>query len=218
MIGDLIERLNGLSTCQISDALLGLGRPPIGLVGIHALAPARNMAGRALTVTFGPADQAGTERIEYLEAVRPGDVLMIANDGRLESSAWGGQRSIGAQQRGAVGTVVDGAYRDVEENVRVGYPLFGRAATVAGSRSGPTVPVAVHQPVVMAGLTVHNGDYVIGDASGVIVVASSDIEAVIDRAETLAEQERVVTLAVGEGAEFLSYRAQVRAGERGKRG
>lgn len=199
-----------VSTCQLSDALDRLGQPPLGLAGIWPLEPARRIVGRAMTVHFRPketVDQA--DRVEYLEHVQPGDVIVIDNGGRIDCSSWGGQRSLAAQQRGAVGVVLHGAYRDVAEQRACGFPVYGVGRTVAGSRHGG-IPVAVGVPLTITGCTVQPGDVVVGDESGVIVIPRDRFAEVLAEARRLAAQESEVAAGIGRGEDFLSYRAEVR--------
>jgi 4-hydroxy-4-methyl-2-oxoglutarate aldolase len=147
--------------------------------------------------------------VEYLEYVEPGDVIVIANGGRIDCSSWGGQRSLGARQKGAVAAVLHGAYRDVDELRAAGFPVYGVGRTVAGSRHGG-IPVAVDVPVTITGCTVNPGDIVVGDASGVIVVPQHAAEDVLREAEAVAGREHSTATALADGADFLAYRASLR--------
>ena len=208
---DIIDRCRARSTCQLSDGLAQLGLYPLGLTGIWPLEPATGFAGRAMTVQFKPKEQVGPgERVEYLDFVKPGDVIVIDNSGRVDCSSWGGQRSLGARQKGAVGVVLHGAYRDVEEQWAGGFPVYGTGRAVAGSRHGG-VPVAINVTLSITGCTIEPGDVVVADASGVIVVPSNAAPAVVAAAEELASQEADVAQAIARGEDFLSYRARARA-------
>ena len=187
---DILARFQAISTCQISDALSRLGRRPFGLVGISALEPVKRFAGPAFTVQFKSNDEARPdERIEYLDLVQPGDVIVIANGGRIDCSSWGGQRSLRAQRRGAAAAVLHGSYRDVDEIRRAGFPVYGVGPTVAASKHGG-LPVAVNVPISITGCSIDPGDVVVGDASGVVVVPRSVALDVLADAETIAEQEQ----------------------------
>jgi hypothetical protein len=101
---ELTERLARLSASQVSDGLGAAGLPRDGLLGVFPIEPARHIAGRAFTVYFRPAAEAADRKIEYIAAVSPGDVIVLGNHGRLDCSVWGGQRTVGALQRGAAAT------------------------------------------------------------------------------------------------------------------
>jgi regulator of RNase E activity RraA len=204
----VIDRFHALSTCQISDALAELGLPHRGLDGIVTLDLDAKVVGPAFTVQCDPADS-GRPRIEYLQEIPQGAVVTIANGGRLDSSVWGGQRTLAARQRGAVGTVLDGAFRDIPEHRAMGYPVFARGRTVVGS-AGIANPVSWGEPVELAGVTVTQGDLVVADASGVIVVPAAAVGDVLAAAEAGAADEARIVAAVESGEDyFAAKRASV---------
>jgi regulator of RNase E activity RraA len=208
-MNDLFARYAALSTCQVSDSLGALGLPQLGLSGIYPIDPDVTMVGTAFTVTCRPAEESQGARIEYLGEIPAGAVVVIANGGRVDCSVWGGQRSLAARQRGAVGTVVDGAYRDVREHRALGYPVFGRSPSIVGS-NGFANPVAWGETVEVAGVVVRPGDLVLGDVNGVVVVPVDAITAVLEHAETEAARERQISAAVAAGTDFFEARAAAR--------
>lgn len=201
---DVIERYRALSSCQVADALAELGLPHRGLDGIVTLDLDVKIVGSAFTVTCEPATS-GRPRIEYLQEIPSGAVVIIANGGRIDCSVWGGQRTLAARQRGAVGTVVDGAYRDIPEHRAMGYPVFARGRTVVGS-AGIANPVASQEPVELAGVRVAPGDLIVADASGVVVVPAAAADRVLATAEAGAAEERRVIDAVESGTDYVDAR------------
>ena len=209
---DLFERCRRVSTCQLSDGLDRLGYYPLGLTSIAPLQPDARIVGPARTVLFKPLAEVGHgERIEYFEYVRPGDVIVIANGGRMDCSSWGGQRSLGARSLGAVGVVMHGAYRDVDELRGIELPIFGLGPTVAASRHGG-MPVAVDVAVEITGCTIEPGDVVVGDASGVIVLPAAIAEDVVAAAEDFAAAERAVRDLVAAGTGYFAAKNAVKEG------
>lgn len=199
---DIVDRYRAVATCQVSDSMGALGLPREGLAGIEPIDATSHVAGPAFTVQCVPADEAPDGRIEYLQDIIPGSVVVIANGGRTDCSVWGGQRTLAAQQRGAVATVVDGAYRDVPEHLALGYPVFGRQRTVVGS-AGIASPVTAGRPIEMAGVPVNPGDLVLGDGSGVIVVPAEHVLSVLEHAESGAREERRIIEAVQAGRDYF---------------
>jgi regulator of RNase E activity RraA len=189
-----------------------LGLPREGLTGITPISDDVHIVGSAFTVSCLPASESAGARIEYLQDIPPGVVVMIANGGRTDASMWGGQRTLAAVQRGAVGTVVDGAYRDIPEHRAMGYPVFGLQRTVVGS-SGYSNPVSSGQPIEMAGITVRPGDLVVGDASGVIVVPAEHVIGVLEHAEDGALAEQKVIDAVKAGRDYFQAKEKFRSGK-----
>jgi regulator of RNase E activity RraA len=133
-----------------------------------------------------------------IEASGPGDVLVIEHRSREDCAGWGGILSRAAKARGIAGTLVEGSVRDVDESRGIGYPVFARAAVPATAR-GRIVEEGWNLPVDVGGVTVHPGDFVIADGSGVVFVAKSRIEEVLLAAEEIAARERTMAEAVEAG-------------------
>ena len=131
-----LDRLRALDACAVSDALERTSHPP-AVVGLHPVTAPRAIIGRAVTVRLGPAD--GTQPTRHLctaavDASGPGDVIVIANDGRVDCASWGGLLSKAASLRGVEGVVIDGACRDVPEAVELELAVYGRAAVAVTAR------------------------------------------------------------------------------------
>lgn len=199
---ETLERYRALSTPLVSDSLKGVGLSPRGLDGIVSLDTSAKVVGPAFTVNCLPAEESRDARIEYLGDIPAGAVVVVANGGRTDCSVWGGQRTLAARQRGAVGTVVDGAYRDVEEHAAFGYPVWGRSRAVAGS-AGFSNPVASQVEVTLSGIGVSPGDLVLADGSGVIVVPAGRVVEVLQVAEATAADEKRVAAAVAAGVDYF---------------
>jgi regulator of RNase E activity RraA len=60
---------------------------------------------------------------KIIDAVSPGDVLVIDNGGHRVST-FGGLATLAAKLKGAAGLVVDGGVRDLEEMVEHALPVF----------------------------------------------------------------------------------------------
>ena len=114
-IDDLVSRLRALDSCAVSDALDSHGLPP-AVGGLRPLAAQRPAAGRAVTVLLGvpaaaPAPPAGAPKRHLstaaVDASGPGDVIVVAHQGRTDCAGWGGLLSRAAVIRGIDGVVVD---------------------------------------------------------------------------------------------------------------
>jgi 4-hydroxy-4-methyl-2-oxoglutarate aldolase len=188
----LAVRLAALDACIVSDALERLALP--GTVhGIHRVWPCPPIAGRVITVQLGPYEETAAAQAPHLgaravEAAAPGDVIVIANDGRIEMAAWGGLLSLAASRRQAGGTIVDGACRDVDESEELRYPVFARTAVPTTAR-GRVMELATNVEVRVSDVLVEPGDLVIADGSGVVFVSGADAEEVLDVAEELQARE-----------------------------
>jgi len=203
-----MARARVLSTGQLSDVMDTLGIRRGGAIGIVPLEHGHRVAGRAFTVQYLPKDEVSAALPDYIAQASPGDLFVISNRGRLDCSVWGGLRTTSAMARGVVGAVTDGCYRDVDEHLRVRFPVWGRGRTMMNNH--PYVRLAgINVPVEIAGVRVMPGDLVVADDSGVLFIPSADVERVLDEAEAIAERERgmVDSLAKGVTLEEARRRA-----------
>jgi 4-hydroxy-4-methyl-2-oxoglutarate aldolase len=194
----LVARLRRLDICDLSDALDALGLPP-AVTGLVPTSAARPIAGRAVTVKLA-AGQAPANATRHLctaavEAAGPDDVIVIEQHSGLDAASWGGLLSRAAKRRGIAGTIVDGPTRDVEDAIRLDYPVYARSTTARTAR-GRIHETACQVPIRCGDTEVSPGDYVAIDRSGAVVIAAAQIEAVLARAEAILAKSDDMAAAV----------------------
>ena len=206
IMNDLVSRLRALDTCAVSDALDKHGLP-CAISGLRPLAAQRPTAGRAVTVLLGapaavPAPSPGAPKRHLstaaVDASGPGDVIVVAHQGRTDCAGWGGLLSRAAVLRGIDGVVVDGVARDLAEAAAVGLPVFASGSTAVTAR-GRAAEVGWGEPVEFAGVPVAPGDLVLADAGGVVIIPSAHAEAVLATAERIAATEAAMAAALDAG-------------------
>ncbi|MGW5151505.1 RraA family protein [Rhodococcus koreensis] len=189
-MSDSRERLAALDTCAVSDALDSLGLPGAAL-GIHAVANDRRIAGTAITVDLVEAGTTTAPRhlcTAAVDASAPGTVIVVAHHGRTNVAGWGGVLSSGAVVSGTEGVVVDGAVRDLDEARQFGLTLYAATSVPVTARKR-VVERDWNIPVEIAGITVHPGDYILADGSGVVVIPHERIDEVLTVAEAIVAKE-----------------------------
>ena len=162
---------------------------------IHALRPRMKFAGTAFTVEVRPGDNLMIHAA--MSMARPGDVLVIDGKADLTSALMGTIMMTACKQLGIAGVVIDGAVRDTLEIDEMDFPVFA-----AGSNpNGPTksCPGRIGHPVTVGGVTVHAGDFVIGDADGVVVVEREKIESLLPAAAKKVADEGARIEAIKKG-------------------
>lgn len=191
---ELRERLLKLSTTNLSDALDALGYKG-ATYGIHPMYEGvGKIAGSAVTLKMTAAGETKGKvhlGIRAIEAARPGDVVVVDNGGRLDTSCWGGILANGAHLKGLAGVVVDGACRDVDDYVEIGFPVYARGAVVATAR-GRIMEESTNTMIQFGGVQVRPGDGVLADRSGVVIIPQEHLEEVVAKAEGLFEKEEAM--------------------------
>lgn len=170
---------------------------------IKALRPRMKVAGPAFTVEVRPGDNLMIHAAMAL--AKPGDVLVIDGKGDQTSALMGTIMMTACRQLGLAGVVMDGAVRDSLEIDEMDYPVF----SVGTNPNGPTKNNGgrIGHPVSVGGVTVHPGDFVIGDGDGVVVVEREALAGLLPLAEhkVKAEAKRIEQIKQGNtSASWLS--------------
>jgi regulator of RNase E activity RraA len=214
---ELLARLARLDTCVLSDALDVLEMAGV-VSGLIPLWEGARLAGPAVTVKLAPGSPGAGQALVHLGAraisqSRSGSVIVVDNDGRTEMGAWGGLLSLAATREGVAGVVLDGACRDVDEARELGFPVFGRSGVPRTARRR-VFEESTGAPVSIGGVLVRQGDFVVADGSGVVVVERSRAVDVVAEAERLSAREHEmaarlrsgepVTAVLGHGYETMT--------------
>jgi 4-hydroxy-4-methyl-2-oxoglutarate aldolase len=153
------------------------------------------VAGPAFTVEVRPGDNLMIHAAMMM--AKPGDVLVIDGKGDLGAALMGTIMMTACKQLGLAGVVIDGAVRDTLEVEEMGFPVFAAGA----NPNGPTknVPGRIGHPVSVGGVTVRSGDFVLGDADGVVVVEREKIAALVPQAAKKVADESARIAAIKKG-------------------
>ncbi|WP_423393836.1 RraA family protein [Burkholderia sp. LMG 21824] len=195
-----LDRLAALDTNTVSDALDFLGLPG-ATVGLRPLWACPKVVGRASTIQLGPkTDARPTVHLisPVVDAVVTDDRVLVIAGGADGISCWGDILANAATARRIRGSVIDGSSRDIEGSESIGYPVYGRGVTMISARNR-VVQVDSGTPVQMAGVTVHQDDYVIADRCGTVFVPAMHIEDVLDLGERIAKRQDGMVAAVRAG-------------------
>jgi regulator of RNase E activity RraA len=200
----IAERLLKLDTCAVSDGLDRLGLMG-ATYGVRPMWPCPKIVGRAVTMKIKPV---GLDKPKQhlgtlpIDAAQPGDVIVIDNGGRPDTSCWGGLLALAAKTKGIGGVVIDGACRDIDESRDVGFPVYARGAVPMTAR-GRVMQETYNQEIEFAGVQVHPGDLVIADGSGVVIIPRSKEEEIVREAEAVAATEARMAEGIRQGMSVL---------------
>ncbi len=204
------ERLEKLSSTNVSDALDALGISG-ATCGIRPLSERwRKIVGPAVTLKMATDD--GTPQKTHLgmnaiASAQAGDVIVIDNSGRLDTSCWGGILANAAKEKGVAGTVIDGCCRDLDDCIDVDYKVFARGTVVCTAR-GRVMEEYTNQTIRFGGVPIRPGDIVMGDSSGIVIIPKERMEEVLDKAEQLWQKEEAMIAEIRAGADILAVDAK----------
>lgn len=196
-VNEIVERYKKLDVTCVSDAMDKLGIPG-GLLGVKSVHPGRRICGTAYTVHYVPCGQVKGTVGDFLDDVKPGEIIVIDNAGRDYCTVWGDIMSVTAKMKGIEGTVIDGVCRDLPVLLESGYPVFSKGYYMVTGKDRVEVD-AVQTPVAVSGIKVCPGDIVIGDDTGVVVVPFEQAEKIITVAEKIDEVEQEIIRLVKTG-------------------
>lgn len=197
----LLDRYAAVDSAAVSDALDQLGLPA-GVGGLRPVWGHPAVVGFAVTVGLEPrADGLAGAHIltTAVETADSRSVIVVDNQGRTDVSCWGGILSLGAARRGVRGVVADGVCRDVTEARELGFPVYSRGSVPATAR-GRLRQRSTGEPVCVGGLTVHQGDVVVADETGLAVVPRERAEEVAEIAAAIVSRECAIAAEVRAGA------------------
>jgi len=203
---EILDHLREVSTATLAAVLRKRGLNGLTLDGLRSTAPATRMAGYARTLRYLPlredlsASHGGGMNAQKraIEAIRPGEVLVIEARGEQGAGTIGDILGLRAQVRGAVGIVTDGAIRDSAALAALEIPFYHAAVhpAVLGRRH---VPWDTGVTVACAGVTIQPGDIMVGDADGVVVLPPAIAAEVLAEAREQERQEEFIAERVAAG-------------------
>src|SRR5438093_291353 len=210
-----VEQLGQVSTATLTSVLLKLGLRNTFMTDVHPLLPGMRLVGQAYTLRYIPMREdldadaldgrfdnlTNPQRIA-VEHVGPGDVLVMDARGEIRAGTTGNILVTRMRQRGAVGLVTDGAFRDAAGIAAVGLPAYCRG-THAATNVTLHHPVDLQVPVACGGVSVYPGDALVGDGDGVIVIPRHLAEEAARRALEQERRERFILAKVQAGAGII---------------
>jgi 4-hydroxy-4-methyl-2-oxoglutarate aldolase len=145
------------------------------------------VAAPAFTVACAPGDNlaihAGVARAPR------GSALVVAIDDATERGYWAEILTTAAEAAGVVALVIDGTVRDVTALERHQFPVFARGIALRGASKGG--PGSTGGPIVIGDHTVNTGDWIVGDADGIVVITPESLDSCLASGlERASKEER----------------------------
>ena len=197
-VAKLIGRLNGVSSTSLADASKS-GTPLRELsCEITAVRPELKLVGRAITVD---ASDGLLSMLAALKIATAGDVLVVR--GSKSGAVSGELFATEAHRIGVTGIVIDGYCRDRSVLLSIDLPIYARGSkpSALGTSALPVIQI----PLVIETVTIQPGDYLVGDADGIVVGSVAELMAVIDRAEEIEKFEAELRMKIINGSSLLQH-------------
>ena len=191
--GDVRAAFLKVSSPNVTDAMQRQG-------AMHGILPhlkdaTVRVAGPAVTVVTRDGDWA--KPVEAIDRAGDGDVIVIDAGGGT-TAIWGELASWSAHGRKVAAVVVDGAIRDLDSILELGFPAFSRS--VSANAGEPKGHGEIGIEVTVGGQRVRPGDWIVGDASGLVVVPRERAAEVANRALDVLEHENRVREEIQRGS------------------
>jgi regulator of RNase E activity RraA len=174
-----------LYSSVLSDVLDDAGhRSQVLRPDVRPLYPGAKVVGRAATMLAIEVSELPPEPykllMELLDGLVPGEVVVGAVQGRGGSHAalWGELLSTHTRARGGRGVVLDALSRDSWGILEMKFPVFATGLSPADSK-GRLEVIAIRSTIPVAGVSVADGDLVVADDDGCVVVPAAIEEEVV---------------------------------------
>ena len=191
----LKEAFSMVSTPNVSDAMHKQG----AMQGIRPVALGFHMVGRALTVRTIDGDWA--KPIEAIDEANKGEVIVVDVNGG-KTAIWGELATWSAKIKELAGVVIDGTVRDLDDIVKMDFPIFCRH--IAPNAGEPKGFGEIGAEIKCGGQTVRTNDWIIGDDSGVVVVPQEIAQEIANRSLGVKETENRIREEIKSGGSLGS--------------
>lgn len=175
-MSDLLHDLSTLYAAVVADVLDGLGfRNQTLPAHLRPLTPAKKIYGRvftaqATTVHEIPAEPYKLE-IAAVEQMSRGDVLVVNVGDDVTCGFWGELLTTACLYKGVRGVVMTACTRDMWKIKDLGFPVFGIGYHPADSKGRADI-IEIGQPIIMGNVSIKQGDYILGDEDGIVIIPS----------------------------------------------
>ncbi len=99
------------------------------------------------------------------------------------TAVWGDKRTREALNLQVQGVIIDGAFRDIDENEALNFPIYARAS--ASCRSQQKQLGDYNGTISCGGVIVCPGDIIVADRNGVCVIPLEEAETVLEKLRQL---------------------------------
>ncbi|MCG3109443.1 hypothetical protein L3N51_01735 [Metallosphaera sp. J1] len=125
-----------------------------------------------------------------LEVARPEDVIVLTTvSGGSRNGMFGELLANAIITRGVSALTTDSGVRDVARLREMKYPVWSRYITAVGTSKN--TPGWVNAPIVVGGVNVNPGDFVLANDDGVVIIPRNEIDTVLENASKRESKEEI---------------------------
>ena len=145
--------------------------------------------------------------MELLDGLQPGEVVVGAAQGSSRAALWGELLSTHTRAKGGRGVVLDALSRDSRGIVEMKFPVFATGLSPSDSKGRLDV-VAIRSTIPVGGVPVADGDLVVADDDGCVVVPAAIEEEIVGRALEKVSGENLIRDILRKGASIREVFAE----------
>ena len=167
--------------------------------GIKPLFDNIKMCGRAYTIKATPVKRDTiTVDEEAKENCKPGEVIIIDASDNMNQTFWGDNSTTAVRMRGAVGSVIDGGCRDVNDIKKIEFPTYCRYIGPGTSKNEVQI-TGYNIPITSGRIKVNPKDIILGDEDGVVVIPNEKEKEILEKTKIYAKADKEVAEALEKG-------------------
>ncbi len=190
-----LNRLKKISSSSLADADKSIRCLNHDIVRFNGN---KNMVGQARVV------QVHNDFLGVLATIidaKEGEVLVV-NASATYDAVLGGLFSTEAERKGLAGIVIDGLVRDLDHIKTLEIPVYAKGSRSSAGSTNVIPPIK--NEVFCGGVRVTNGDILVGDGDGVVVIEPSELNETIDKASEIEKKEALILEKLNKGVNLSS--------------
>jgi 4-hydroxy-4-methyl-2-oxoglutarate aldolase len=191
---DLIDQK--LYTAVLADVMDDLGYQRQSLAPeIRPLFPEARIVGRAATMLavdiYQQPENPYAMELRLLDDLSAGEVVVCTTQGSRRAGLWGELLSVHTRAHESRGVIMDGLVRDATRIIEMQFPVFATGFSPADSK-GRLEVIGIRVPIEVGGVLVNDGDLIVADYDGCVVVPRAIEDAAIERGLEKVAKENTV--------------------------